>query len=372
MATKYFSLSNLSNGMKEQEKTLAQALAQLGLYKLYSSIGKTNTVESFANFDYEQKNELTLNSLMKYCAEYAGIGSDVESLKSPATRRDKDFSKKFFGILQVATAPVIAEVVNQAFDHIAEVRNAGWGDSFLFRIGSPALFQVNLLARGINRGAAQRIYDENLTLIPTNREVTVSMDWYQIAAGRYDMGDYLFRVGRSFAADMSQMAYNGLDATFANLPTPLKYSGPFDTDTLDTMVQRLQALNGQAIYGFGSLGALSKVLPANDWLKIPLAEEWDTLGFVGQYRRIRFMLLEQNMIPSTIGTSMDFGISQNRIYLMPMSAEKPMKVGIEGNTMVYETDAETSADNTIFVTTQMSYGAVLATANRYGIYEISA
>ena len=60
MANKYFSLSNLSNGMKEQEKTLAQALAQLGLYKLYSSIGKTNTIEAFANFDYEQKNELTL------------------------------------------------------------------------------------------------------------------------------------------------------------------------------------------------------------------------------------------------------------------------------------------------------------------------
>ena len=29
MATKYFSLSNLSNGMKEQEKTIAQALSQL-------------------------------------------------------------------------------------------------------------------------------------------------------------------------------------------------------------------------------------------------------------------------------------------------------------------------------------------------------
>ena len=98
MSTKYFSLSNLSNGMKEQEKTIAQALSQLGLYKLYSAIGKTNTVENFTNFDYEQKNELALNQLMKYCAEYAGIGTDVESLKSPATRRDKDFSKKFFGI----------------------------------------------------------------------------------------------------------------------------------------------------------------------------------------------------------------------------------------------------------------------------------
>ena len=372
MATKYFSLSNLSNGMKEQEKTIAQALSHLGLYKLYSAIGKTNTVENFSNFDYEQKNKLALDSLMKYCAKYAGIEESVEAFKSPATRRDKDFSKKFFGILQVATAPVIAEVVNQAFDHIAEIRNAGWGDSFLFRVGSPALFQVNMLARGINRGAAQRIYDENLTLVPTNREVTVSMDWYQIASGRYDMGDYLFRVGRSFAADMSQMAYNTLDATFATLPTPLKYSGALSTETLDAMVQRLQALNGQSIYGFGSLAALANVLPANDWLKLPLAEEWTSMGYVGQYRRVKYVMLEQNMVPSTIGTSMDFGVSQNRIYLMPMASEKPIKIGIEGSTMVYETDSETSADNTIFVTTQMSYGGVLATANRYGIYEISA
>jgi hypothetical protein len=229
-----------------------------------------------------------------------------------------------------------------------------------------------MLARGINRGAAQRIYDENLTLVPANREVTVSMDWYQIAAGRYDMGDYLYRVGRSFAADMSQMAYNTLDATFASLPTPLKYSGAFSTETLDAMVQRLQAMNGQAIYGFGSLAALANVLPANDWLKIPLAEEWTSMGYVGQYRRVKYVELEQNMVPSTIGTSMDFGLSQNRIYFMPMAAEKPVKIGIEGNTMVYETDAETSADNTIFVTTQMSYGGVIATANRYGIYEITA
>jgi len=372
MATRYFSLSNLSNGMKEQEKTIAQALSQLGLYRLYSTIGKANTIENFANFDYEQKNELALNSLMKYCAEYAGIESSVDALKSPATRRDKDFSKKFFGILQVATAPVVAEVVNQAFDHVAEVRNAGWGDSFLFRIGSPALFQVNMLARGINRGAAQRIYDENLTLVPMNREITVSMDWYQIAAGRYDMGDYLFRVGRSFAADMAQLAYNSLDATFANLPTPLKYSGAFDSETLDAIIQRLQAVNGQKIYGFGTLSALAKVLPNNDFLKLPLAEEWTSMGYVGDYRRVSYVMLEQNLIPSTILTTMDFGLSQNRIYLMPMAAEKPVKIGIEGNTMVYETDSETSADNTIFVTTQMSYGGVIATANRYGIYEITA
>ena len=168
------------------------------------------------------------------------------------------------------------------------------------------------------------------------------------------------------------MAYNTLDATFASLPTPLKYSGAFSTETLDAMVQRLQAMNGQAIYGFGSLAALANVLPANDWLKIPLAEEWTSMGYVGQYRRVKYVELEQNMVPSTIGTTMDFGLSQNRIYFMPMAAEKPVKIGIEGNTMVYETDAETSADNTIFVTTQMSYGGVIATANRYGIYEITA
>lgn len=97
-----------------------------------------------------------------------------------------------------------------------------------------------------------------------------------------------------------------------------------------------------------------------------------TLTYVGQYRRVKYVELEQNMVPSTIGTTMDFGLSQNRIYFMPMAAEKPVKIGIEGNTMVYETDAETSADNTIFVTTQMSYGGVIATANRYGIYEITA
>lgn len=106
------------------------------------------------------------------------------------------------------------------------------------------------------------------------------------------------------------------------------------------------------------------------WINSKLLSK--TFPYVGQYHRVRFIMLEQNMVPMTLGTSMDFGLSQNRIYFMPMAAEKPVKIGIEGNTMVYETDAETSADNTIFVTTQMSYGGVIATANRYGIYEISA
>ncbi len=387
MSFKFFSMPIKATFANDKEQTLVESLVELGKYKLYA-VHKANTSGASIgshvlagrsamfsgmddSFDYAENNKLALEKLVKYSAESAGIVNEVETLKSPRTRSNPMFSNKFFGVISQALPPIITATVNYMFMTVSDVRNIGWGDTQHFKVASKDIFTVNRIGKNIKRGAIQRIYSEDITLNPEFKEVTVGMDWYQVVSGRFDIGEWMYRVGLAFTTDITTNVYNNIDASFATLPTPLQVAGAFTDSAFIQLAQRVKAANGNLpVTAMGTMISLANVLPSNDYLKMELGGEYASIGYLGRYKGVNLLEVPQVLKPGTVNTTLDFAIDNTRLYFFSMDADKPVKVVFEGEAITKEEDGMQSADGQITVTIQNAYASTVASASVYGIMDM--
>ena len=387
MGNKFFTIDGNKNFTynNETEKDLVQALVELGKQKLYavhksngnigSSIGShviigRNRMFSGIDteFDYETNNKIAIDSLLKYAAESAGVSMD--SLKSPRVRRDPVFSSKFFSVISQALPPIITATVNYMFMEVADVRNIGWGDTQHFKVASKDIFTVNRIGKGIKRGTVQRIYSEDITVNPEGHEITVGMDWYQMVSGRYDIGEWLYRVGLSFTTDITTRVYNQINDSFATLPTPLQIAGYTESDFV-LLAQRVKAANGNIpVSCMGTMTALASVLPHNDYLKMELGAEYASVGYLGRFKGVDLMEIPQVLVPGTVNTTLDLAVAFDRLYFFSLDSDKPVKLVFEGEAITKEEDSISSADGQMIISIQNMYEAKVASASVYGIMEV--
>ena len=383
MAFKFFNAPTSVAYANEQEKNLVQALADLGIQRLYqahtaSFVGNNvNHMKGhnkmFAGFEatqtYAEDNETVLGGMLKYACESAGISYDEQTIKSLAHRKNTTFSERFFGIVDQALPVVIASTVNYAFMAVAETKHVGWGDMAHFIVPSKDIFYVNSLGLGNKHGAIQRVYSQDVVVNPVMKEVTVGLDWYQIATGKYDMGDFLYRVGLSYATDISKLAYNKIDASYSSLPANLQVAGFSDNNWID-LSARVKAGNaGLKVVAMGTLHALQSVLPTNDFLKMELGEELASVGFLTRYKQVDILEIPQVLVPGTVNTTLTFGLDDTRVYFFG-TGDKPVKICFEGQAITSQTDMTESADGQMVITVKQKYDASVATSGIYGILDI--
>lgn len=388
MAFKYFSAPDNKKYANEIEKDLVESLIELGTQKLYDvhmanrPLGATlggHIVASrdlmFSGFkkneNYNEDNQVVIKSILDYAAKAAGYSNDIETLKSPRVRKDPVFSSKFFGVISQALPPVITSTVNYMFMEMADTRNIGWGDTAHYTIPSKDIFTVNAIGKGLKRGAIQRLYSEDVTINPSGHEVTVGMDWYQLVSGRYDIGEWMYRVGLSYATDITKLVYDQIDGAYATLPTPLQIAG-FSDASFISLAQRVKYANGGLpVYGMGTMTALSSVIPSNDFLKMELGGEYATMGYLGRYKQVNLLEVPQILVPGTVNTTLTFGIDDTRIYFLS-AGEKPIKLVFEGEAITKEENVTETADGQMVVSVQNYYGAKFASAAVIGIMDLNA
>lgn len=386
MSFKFFSTPNNKTYANETEKDLVESLIELGQQKLFSVHNANKIVGSTmgghviagrdrmfsgveVDKDYTDNNKVVIDNLLKYAAEAAGISNDSETLKSPRVRRDPVFSSKFFGVISQALPPVITSTVNYMFMEVSETRNIGWGDTQHFKVASKDIFTVNKTGNGLKRGAVQRLYSEDITVNPQGREVTVGMDWYQIVSGRYDIGEWMYRVGLSYATDITKLVYDQIDGAFATLPTPLQIAG-FTDSAFIALSQRVKYANGGLpVYAMGTMSALASIIPSNDFLKMELGGEFASMGYLGRYKQVNLLEVPQIIVPGTVNTTLTFGIDDTRVYFMGMG-DKPVKIVFEGEAITKEEDVTSTADGQMIVSVQNRYDCKIATASVFGILDI--
>lgn len=381
MSFKYFNMPSTVVFTNEKEKDLVQSLADLGIQRLAQihmankEAGKAQVGHNkmFAGFeateDYNADTEVVLNGMLQYACDAAGISNDVETLKSLAFRKNTTFSERFFGIVDQALPVVIASTVNYAFMNVAETKHVGWGDTAHFKVPSKDIFYVNSLGLGNKHGAIQRVYSEDIVVNPVMKEVTVALDWYQIVTGKYDMGDFMYRVGLAYATDISKMAYSKIDTSYSSLPANLQVAGFTDAKFID-LAARVKAANaGLPVFAMGTLQALQSIVPANDFFKMELGEEYATVGFVSRYKQVPMMEIPQVLVPGTVNTTLSFGLDDTRLYFFS-AGDKPVKICFEGQAVTSQTDMTESADGQMVITVKQKYDSSVASSSIYGILDL--
>ena len=282
----------------KDEQDVVKAGIELYKHYLFTNKGKKEFAE-FAVGNFEEKQNLFTESLMKEALKRTGL--NMEFSKETAFKK-KSIREEAFALVAEVLDVVIPSTVADSMSGFVNVLNANYGDSFLINVPNNDLFVVSELADGIAYGKPQRLYKNQVTLIPTNKNITIEEDFYRVIAGKVNFGDWIVRVALSFETKLYSDIYSALTGTYASLPAQQK-KATYTQDGFVTLAQTIEGLNRNAkAVAFGTKLALSKVLPSDASIKFGLGQEYNGQGYLGEFMGVSLVELPQVVQPQTDGT----------------------------------------------------------------------
>lgn len=319
----------------------------------------------------------TLDALNGNIAKYLAMGTRFESrlsgtegrniLKNPQFTRDLNVRNKFDAVIAEIMNVVIPMTTSEKFgETFMDVHQVGWGDTARFLVSSNELFKVNEIAEGIRRGILQPIYNNEYTIDTATIEIATSIDWYSVAAGNFDWGQFGLRAGRSFEGYIMLKGIVALASATTEMGAAYSAAG-FSTTDWTTLVDRVSSANGgAAVYGLGTLAALNKIIPSTVGLQYGLGQEVAKDGYLDRYLGARLIPMDQVIRPGTVNSTADLLMPTNVIYLVATDEYKPVKVVFEGTSTVVEWIPEQTTDKTYAIGVQMKVGVGTVVGSKFG------
>ena len=323
-----------------------------------------------------------LKQLNEGVVRYCVSGTRVEKLfeeaglevcKDPRFQKNSDVLENYNLVIAEVINSILPLVASNDFArYLADVRQIGWGDTARFIIKSNELYKVNEIAEGVNRGVLQPIYNDEMTVNTRKTEVAASVDWYQVAAGVMDLGDFGIRYARSFEGYIFLKIVAAMTAATNSISGAYSASG-FSNSNWTTLVQRVSAANGgSAVYAIGTLAALNQVYPSAVGLQYGLGEELAKTGYLDRYLGARMIPMDQVLVPGTVNTTATFGLPDDTIYFVAADSYKPVKLVFEGNSSVVERDPDYTPDRTYRIRIQERIGVAAVVGSKFGTMTLGA
>lgn len=315
-----------------------------------------------------------VSKLVKYSLEKAGVMTDknfdVACIADPMLHNKTIFKETFNAVIAQIMTPIIPAMVSARFMDWADISNIGWGDTARFLVHSNDTFYVNRFAEGILDGSVQRIYNNEITVNPEPYTIKTTVDWYQIAAGVYDFGEFVYRIGNSYSAYITQMIIGALQKNITTgFPTAYFVNG-FATTTFANLADILRAANGGAnIRAYGTLPALSQVIPESAKypnMQFGISEEWAKVGFVDKYMDVDLMRIPQILLPNTVNTNPLVGVPNNIVYMFADGGYRPVKIVFEGSALTLDIIPTDSPDKEMGIQTTLRMGSTFVVASKFG------
>lgn len=312
-----------------------------------------------------------VTKIVKYSLGKAGVDTQdftISNIASPVLHNDPVFRHNFNVILSQIMSPVIPAMVSSEFMDFADISNIAWGDTAKFKVSSNDCFYVTKVAEGIlDGGSVQRIYNDELTVNPEPYNIKTTVDWYQVASGVFDLGEFVYKIGASFSAYITQMIIGAL-ATNITAGAPSAYfTNGFTTTKFARIAELLKAANGGAnIRAYGSLVALSAIIPDTTNMQIQLGEEYSKVGYVSKYMGVDLMRIPQILLPNTVNTTPLAGIPDSTIYFFADGGYKPVKIVFEGSPITLDILPNESSDKEMGLSVTTRIGSTFVAASRYG------
>lgn len=378
---KYFSLNKADarfSALTDEEKLLVEAGFEVVKQYIAKKAQKSER-KSFAELlsdvkiDGENDNDLIVEKMVKYSLEKAGVdvsNFELKDIANPMLHNKVVFKETFNNILSQIITPIIPAMISAEFMDFADIANIGWGDTARFQVKSNDIYYVTRIAEGVLNGSVQRVYNDELTVNPEPYNIKTTVDWYQVAAGIFDLGEFVYRIGISFSAYVTQMVIDAItNYITANASTSYVVNG-FSTLTFARLAEILRAANGGArVRAYGTLAALSTIIPeasAYTGLREGLGEEWSKVGYIGVYKDVDLMRIPQILLPNTVNTTPLVGIPDTTVYLMADGGHKPVKLVFEGSAITIDIIPTESPDKEMGISVTHRMGMTFVAASKMG------
>lgn len=216
---------------------------------------------------------------------------------------------------EVQTVPQGAKAVyKQRITEFAKKR----AKSFVTRVGLAGRYEVFMLdgreytvETGAIGGAARIGYEEFLD-------------------GRWSFADFTELLMEGMDEYIYKEVAKSLKAVIDNLPAVQKATAAgFVEEDMDELLTIADSYGESSIYCTREFA--SKMIPAEGWASSAMKDRLWSMGYLGDYKGHRVILLPQSMEDETNTTKV---VDPSYAYIIPSGTEKPVKIVFEGQTQV--------------------------------------
>ena len=306
--------------------------------------------------------------------------SDVNETLRDALKEFNNYSyyrankNVLFQLIEEIANVVVPKKVIAQFGSFAEVQHVNVGEKIVFK-------QRTGVTRGKRFVTVAGEYGTYRTFNVDTRDITMSPRVYAGAA-ILELGDFL--AGRVDMSELMDIIIEGLsDSIYNEVQGALKAAikaedrpaankavvAGFDAKEFDKIITTVEAY-GDSVTIYCTKAFASYLFNQPGWASSAdrvktTSKDYDDIreqGYVGRYKGTNVVLLTQSFDDeaNTIKT-----VDDQYAYIMPAGKEKPVKIGIEGGTLI---DEQRLQDGSIEVSAQHMFDVAVVANNYWGIY----
>ena len=349
--------------MKLPLNVIAFAGEKVNIYKQfkdyfnhYFNKGTFDTTVSLA--EKEQKVNMAVKDEI---ARHANLPT-VEGIAPEVLASHPSFAWATFAVIGAMVDTILPDAIIDSIGLYTDVKVGGYADSFSFNVKPRDLFVVSKAGRGKRLSEIHKQFDGQVTVVPEFRDITVQVSLYKVLAGQENMAEFALKAARSLEAQMTIDAFNAFNTAMGALNNAgddaLRVAG-YTQSVLVEYAQKVTAWNGgnKAVV-VGTQLALQNVLPEDANYRYELDSEFVKLGYIKTAFNYDIMALPQ---VANYVSPFKLALDDTKIYILSPSAQKILKLCLEGSTISITNGIYDNANLTQNTTMKKSYGIAVAT-----------
>jgi hypothetical protein len=279
-----------------------------------------------------------------------------------------------FQLIEEIANVVVPKKVIAEFGSFAEVQSVNLGEKIVFK-------QRTGVSRGKRFVTVAGEYGTYRTFNVDSRDITMSPRVYAGAAileigdflqGRVDMSELMEIIieglSESIYKEVQGALYAAINAEERNGNNTTFEGAGFQAAQLDKIINTVSAY-GDSVTIYCTRAFASTLYNQPGWAgdanpMTALADYNDVreMGYVGRYKGTNVVLLSNSFVDET---NTEKVVDDSFAFIMPAGKEKPVKIGIEGGTLI---DEIRLADGSMEISAQHMFDVAVVANNYWGIY----
>lgn len=276
------------------------------------------------------------------------VRNDVSSVQGQTAKQRKDELVEIFSTLmqdyernKVEINAIITENVNEvlkvntdgALSVIADVSFVDHGDKKEFNVRNGKITaEYVALGSEIRR---QKIYRGKISAQPQALGASVYAEFDDILAGRAEaFTDMIDEVAEAITQEIMRTIQNTFVSAMENAPSSNKYSGSFSLSQLRSVANTVAAYGRPVIVGTSvALSNITSDSSFKESMSDNMKDQFNRDGYIGNWEGKALVQLPNTF---TDETNEEWVLDNDMIYVLPVNADKPVKVVYEGTPQMLE------------------------------------
>lgn len=271
---------------------------------------------------------------------------------------------ELYEVLEEVMTPVMGIILTDQLGRFVDVQEVDLNEKKKFIFTDPKLFTVGLVAAGNNDLSRQTIGNGSFEVETARYGIKIYTELELFISGIINWVELKDRVVKSFAAAIGgrigEALFKGFDYAAPN--KDFNKDGTFSEDVLMDLIENVQIHTGSSPVIFGSKKALSKIKGAENLYSDGMKNDLNLFGHLRHFQNTP--MLE---IPQALGADGKKVIPSDKIIVVPNN-EKVVKLVLEGDVIIYDTEAGQRNDDQIEFLFTRKFGVGVARPSIYGTY----